>query len=112
MKKIKYKIVSGRDDDKRVPSRILEEMIQKEVKQGHRAIEVDAFGQHGIGGRLWQEGNDTIKIRIRGQAGQRSRFIGVSSIRKLRFWVRYPMMWAGSMPVPRLRCMATPPMGS
>ena len=76
MKKIKYKIVSGRDDDKRVPSRILEEMIQKEVKQGHRAIEVDAFGQHGIGGRLWQEGNDTIKIRIRGQAGQRTGSLG------------------------------------
>ena len=76
MKKIKYKVVSGRDDEKRIPSRILEEMIQKEVKQGHRAIEVDAFGQHGIGGRLWQEGSDIIKIRIRGQAGQRAGSLG------------------------------------
>ena len=76
MKKIKYKIVSGRDEEKRVPSRILEEMIQKEIKQGHRAIEVDAFGQHGIGGRLWHEDNETISIRIRGQAGQRAGSLG------------------------------------
>ncbi len=76
MKKIKYKIVSGRNDEKRVPSRILEEMIQKEITQGHRAIEVDAFGQHGIGGRLWHEDNETIKIRIKGQAGQRAGSLG------------------------------------
>jgi len=76
MEDIKYKIVSGKDDERRVPSRILEELVRKEVKHGHRAIEVDACGQHGIGGRLWQEGGETIRIRIRGQAGQRAGSMG------------------------------------
>ena len=76
MEQLKYKSVSGKDDERRVPSRILEEMIQKEIKQGHRAIEVDAFGQHGIGGRLWQAGDETVHIRIKGQAGQRAGSLG------------------------------------
>lgn len=76
MEQIKYKTVSGKDDERRIPSRILEEMVQKEIKHGHRAIEVHAFGQHGIGGRLWQAGDDPLHIRIKGQAGQRTGSLG------------------------------------
>ncbi|MBF0303887.1 MAG: pyridine nucleotide-disulfide oxidoreductase, partial [Desulfamplus sp.] len=71
-----YVNIPGRQGDKRIPSRVLEEMIQNAVEQGHRAIEVNAYGQHGIGGRLWKAGSDKIKIRIQGQSGQRTGSLG------------------------------------
>jgi NADPH-dependent glutamate synthase beta subunit-like oxidoreductase/glutamate synthase domain-containing protein 3/Pyruvate/2-oxoacid:ferredoxin oxidoreductase delta subunit len=49
----------------------LEEQIQEAVANGHRHIEVKAFGQHGIGGRLWKSGNEPVKVRIEGHPGQR-----------------------------------------
>ncbi len=52
-------------------SRVLEEQIQEAVANGHRHIEVKAFGQHGIGGRLWKSGNEPVKVRIEGHPGQR-----------------------------------------
>ncbi len=76
MDKIEYIKVSGKEGKKRVPSRILEETIQKELDQGHRAIEVNAFGQHGIGGRLWKAGDATVNIRITGHSGQRAGSLG------------------------------------
>ncbi|MBF0258580.1 MAG: FAD-dependent oxidoreductase [Desulfamplus sp.] len=71
-----YVNISGIKGDKRIPSRVLEEMIQNAVEQGHRAIEVNAYGQHGIGGRLWRSGNEKIKIRIQGHSGQRTGSLG------------------------------------
>lgn len=55
----------------RVDSRILEERIQKAVSGGHRSIEIIAHGQHGIGGRLWKAGDESVRIRVLGTAGQR-----------------------------------------
>lgn len=71
-----YTHISGIEEGKRIPSRVLEEMIQKALEQGHSAIEVNAYGQHGIGGRLWKSGNKKIKIRIQGHSGQRTGSLG------------------------------------
>ena len=60
----------------RVDSRILEERLQQAVNEGHRAIEVCACGQHGIGGRLWRAGDDPVIIRITGASGQRPGSMG------------------------------------
>jgi NADPH-dependent glutamate synthase beta subunit-like oxidoreductase/glutamate synthase domain-containing protein 3/Pyruvate/2-oxoacid:ferredoxin oxidoreductase delta subunit len=45
--------------------------MQQAVEKGYRAFEVEAFGQHGIGGRLWKAGNDRLHVRISGAPGQR-----------------------------------------
>jgi NADPH-dependent glutamate synthase beta subunit-like oxidoreductase/glutamate synthase domain-containing protein 3/NAD-dependent dihydropyrimidine dehydrogenase PreA subunit len=61
----------GFEDNHRIESRILEERIQQAVENGHRLIEIEAFGQHGIGGRLWKAGSDRLHIKISGAPGQR-----------------------------------------
>lgn len=71
-----YINIPGKKGDKRIPSRVLEEMIQNAVEQGHRAIEINAYGQHGIGGRLWKGGDEKIYIRIQGHSGQRTGSLG------------------------------------
>ncbi|MFH1153610.1 MAG: FAD-dependent oxidoreductase [Pseudomonadota bacterium] len=76
MDRTQYLKISGIQDDKRISSRLLEQMIQQEVDHGHRAIEVEAFGQHGIGGRLWKAGDDPVRIRITGYSGQRTGSLG------------------------------------
>ncbi len=63
--------IPGMENGKRVDSRILEERIQRAVEQGYRKIEVEAYGQHGIGGRLWKAGNEEVLIYITGAPGQR-----------------------------------------
>ncbi len=70
MKKETIKI-AGRENDARVESRILEERIQRAVAEGYSQIEVTAYGQHGIGGRLWRSGGGRIKVNILGTSGQR-----------------------------------------
>ena len=65
------RVISGTFSGNRVESRVLEEQIQEAVEQGERSIEVSAFGQHGIGGRLWRSGNEAVHIKITGQTGQR-----------------------------------------
>ncbi len=76
MKETEYYKIAGKKEGERLSSRILEEMIQREVKNGHRQIEVDAFGQHGIGGRLWKTDNEPVRIRITGHSGQRTGSLG------------------------------------
>lgn len=71
-----YINIAGRKGEKRISSRVLEEMIQNAVDQGHRTIEIQAYGQHGIGGRLWRNGNEKIKLRIQGHSGQRTGSLG------------------------------------
>ncbi len=66
-----YHRISGKKDGVRIESRVLEEQIQDAVAQGHRYLEIEAFGQHGIGGRLWKAGNETVHVKITGPAGQR-----------------------------------------
>ncbi|MGD8990185.1 MAG: FAD-dependent oxidoreductase [Desulfobacterales bacterium] len=65
------RIISGNFGGKRVETRILEEQIQDAVSQGQRTIEIQAYGQHGIGGRLWSAGADSIQVKISGHPGQR-----------------------------------------
>jgi NADPH-dependent glutamate synthase beta subunit-like oxidoreductase/glutamate synthase domain-containing protein 3/NAD-dependent dihydropyrimidine dehydrogenase PreA subunit len=63
--------ISGKRGEERVRSRILEEQVQAAVAQGHRRLQIEAYGQHGIGGRLWRAGQETVSIRITGHPGQR-----------------------------------------
>jgi NADPH-dependent glutamate synthase beta subunit-like oxidoreductase/glutamate synthase domain-containing protein 3/NAD-dependent dihydropyrimidine dehydrogenase PreA subunit len=64
-------VIPGMEKGLRVDSRVLEERIQKAVADGHRSLEIIAQGQHGIGGRLWRAGNETVQIRVMGTSGQR-----------------------------------------
>ena len=63
--------IEGVENGKRVESRILEERIQQAIASGHREIVVEADGQHGIGGRLWKAGSDSVRVTITGSPGQR-----------------------------------------
>jgi NADPH-dependent glutamate synthase beta subunit-like oxidoreductase/glutamate synthase domain-containing protein 3/NAD-dependent dihydropyrimidine dehydrogenase PreA subunit len=65
------RVISGTFSGNRVESRVLEEQVQEAVKRGERSIEVRAFGQHGIGGRLWRSGNEPVHVKITGHTGQR-----------------------------------------
>lgn len=71
-----YITISGKENGKRVSSRVLEETIHRHIKNGRRNIEVDALGQHGIGGRLWDTQNEPVNIKITGQSGQRTGSLG------------------------------------
>jgi NADPH-dependent glutamate synthase beta subunit-like oxidoreductase/glutamate synthase domain-containing protein 3/ferredoxin len=63
--------IFGNENGTRVQSRILEERIQEAVADGARLIEVEAMGQHGIGGRIWVSAKEPVKVRITGAPGQR-----------------------------------------
>lgn len=76
MSDIKYFKISGKKDGERLDSRVLEELIQDAIAAGHRNIEVDAFGQHGIGGRLWKTGGEPVNVKITGTSGQRTGSLG------------------------------------
>ncbi|MBI5592450.1 MAG: FAD-dependent oxidoreductase [Deltaproteobacteria bacterium] len=68
--------ISGKTDGNRLDSRILEERIQEAVAGGYRHLTVRAFGQHGIGGRLWRAGNDPVHVKVEGHSGQRLGSLG------------------------------------
>jgi len=68
--------IQGNIDNKRIPSRILEEQIQEAVREGARELHIIAEGQHGIGGRIWPKG-ETVKIMVEGSAGQRLGSMGM-----------------------------------
>ena len=63
--------IAGVKDGQRLESRVLEERIQQAVQDGARRLEIEAFGQHGIGGRLWRAGDDPVHVVINGSSGQR-----------------------------------------
>lgn len=63
----------------RLESRVLEERIQQAVEDGYRFLAVDAYGQHGIGGRLWRAGDEPVHVKINGSAGQRAGSMGFSN---------------------------------
>ena len=75
-KKTTY-LISGMENGHRIESRVLEEQIQRAVADGQRFLEVEAFGQQGIAGRLWAAGDDPVQIRIAGSPGQRTGSMGV-----------------------------------
>ncbi len=70
-----YKI-SGKKQGQRIESRILEERMQEALEKGIRKIEIEAFGQHGIGGRLWKTNNEPVHVVIKGPLGQRTGSFG------------------------------------
>ncbi len=69
-------VIHGNINGVRISSRILEEQIQKAVKDGARELYIIADGQHGIGGRIWPRG-ETIKITVEGPVGQRLGSMGM-----------------------------------
>jgi len=73
--------ISGKIDGNRISSRILEERIQDAIDQGYRNLEIRAFGQHGIGGRLWRAGTGPVHIKVTGSSGQRLGSLGFSNTR-------------------------------
>ena len=76
MRDIQYIKISGKENGDRLETRVLEERVQKAVAEGHRNIEVEAYGQHGIGGRLWSAGDEPVNIKISGSSGQRTGSFG------------------------------------
>jgi len=68
--------IKGRVDGRRVSSRLLEEEIQRAVREGARDLLVQADGQHGIGGRLWPRG-EAVRLTVEGPAGQRLGSMGM-----------------------------------
>ena len=81
MKSSEYIYIPGTREGKRIPSRVLEEIIHQHIKGGQRKLEVEAFGQHGIGGRLWDAEQETTHIRIIGHPGQRAGSLGNANTR-------------------------------
>ncbi len=73
------RVLSGKFSGERLESRVLEEQIQDAIAKGQRSIEVQAFGQHGIGGRLWRAENQPVQIKISGHPGQRIGSMGFSN---------------------------------
>jgi len=69
-------LIWGSENQKRIESRKLEEKIQENVNRGYHKIEVRAFGQHGIGGRLWCVKDEKVHIKITGYSGQRTGSMG------------------------------------
>jgi NADPH-dependent glutamate synthase beta subunit-like oxidoreductase/glutamate synthase domain-containing protein 3/NAD-dependent dihydropyrimidine dehydrogenase PreA subunit len=71
--------IAGVENGIRVESRILEERLQQAAVDGFRQIEVTAYGQHGIGGRLWRAGDQPIKVDVLGTSGQRLGSMGFAN---------------------------------
>ena len=71
--------IAGMDQGCRLESRVLEERLQQAVSDGHRLLEVEACGQHGIGGRLWRAGDEPIYVKIHGFPGQRVGSMGFAN---------------------------------
>ena len=76
-----YYRISGMENGLRLESRVLEERIQKAVESGNRHLEIEAFGQHGLGGRLWKAGEEPVHVRILGSPGQRVGSMGFPNTR-------------------------------
>ncbi|MGO0121879.1 4Fe-4S dicluster domain-containing protein [Desulfothermobacter acidiphilus] len=75
-----YRLV-GKENGRRLDSRVLEERIQAAVAQGYRYLEIEAYGQHGIGGRLWSAGEEKVHLRVYGSPGQRIGAMGFHNTR-------------------------------
>ncbi|MCA1743486.1 MAG: pyridine nucleotide-disulfide oxidoreductase, partial [Desulfovibrionales bacterium] len=81
MNKVKTVQLKGKDGSVRLSSRVIEELIQDLVRQGADTIEIEAYGQHGLGGRIFQAGEKEIKIDISGSPGQRVGAMGTYGTR-------------------------------
>jgi len=81
MSRAKKIVIKGMEEGRRVESRVLEECIQGAFQSGCRSIEVHAFGQHGIGGRLQDALDSPVQVDIHGYAGQRVGSMGFPGTR-------------------------------
>jgi len=79
MESKEYLTIAGRENGHRIESRVLEEKIQAAVAQGQTRLEIEAYGQHGIGGRLWRAGDQKVYVRIDGPTGQRVGSMGFAN---------------------------------
>ncbi|NOX25969.1 MAG: NAD(P)-binding protein [Deltaproteobacteria bacterium] len=70
-------IINGKNNNKRLSSKELEEKIQAAVKGGAHSLEIRAQGQHGIGGRIWP-GSRKTTIKVSGPVGQRLGAMGMA----------------------------------
>lgn len=73
--------IKGLDKGLRIESRILEERIQQAVRDGARSLEIEACGQHGIGGRLFSAKDERVSVTITGSPGQRAGSMGFPNTR-------------------------------
>lgn len=73
--------IAGKEEGRRLESRALEERIQQAVSEGHHFLKVKAYGQHGIGGRLWRAGAEPVYLEIHGSPGQRVGSMGFPNTR-------------------------------
>ncbi len=73
--------IAGKEEGRRLESRGLEERIQQAVSEGHHFLKVKAYGQHGIGGRLWRAGAEPVYLEIHGSPGQRVGSMGFPNTR-------------------------------
>jgi NADPH-dependent glutamate synthase beta subunit-like oxidoreductase/glutamate synthase domain-containing protein 3/NAD-dependent dihydropyrimidine dehydrogenase PreA subunit len=76
-----YIVIPGKIDGQRVESRLLEERVQSAVAQGHTRLKIEAYGQQGIGGRLWKAGDTKIHVQVIGPIGQRAGSLGFPNTR-------------------------------
>ncbi len=76
-----YYVINGRVDGVRLDSRVLEEQIQRAVERGYKQVKINAYGQHGIGGRLWGAATEPVFVRIEGHPGQRVGAMGCPNTR-------------------------------
>jgi NADPH-dependent glutamate synthase beta subunit-like oxidoreductase/glutamate synthase domain-containing protein 3/Pyruvate/2-oxoacid:ferredoxin oxidoreductase delta subunit len=72
----KTAVIYGSVDNKRTPSRLLEECMQQAIHEGARDIRIVADGQHGIGSRIWPI-NETVTLTVDGPVGQRAGSMGM-----------------------------------
>ena len=74
-------VIDGLENGVRVDSRIIEGRVQQAVVEGHRNIEIIAYGQHGLGGRIWKAGGEPVELHIKGSSGQRVGSMGFPGTR-------------------------------
>lgn len=68
--------IFGNVNGRRIPSRVLEELIQQAVKEGARTLYIHADGQHGIGGRIFPQ-DEPVRFIVDGPVGQRLGSMGM-----------------------------------
>ncbi len=73
--------LSGMENGARLESRVLEGRIQEALANGARDFEIEAFGQHGLGGRLWVSKQEPVTVRLLGSPGQRIGSMGFPNTR-------------------------------
>ncbi len=78
MKKTDQKaIINGVIDGHRISTQQLLQKIYKKLEEGYTEFEINACGQHDIGGPLWDKANNTLKFKVT-NPGQRVGSMGMA----------------------------------